>query len=142
MTSSIEIEKYLKDQKGFLGCFASDNLPTFPKSLPASLIINTHKKSQPGEHWLALVLTKSKCLYFDSFGVGITEETIVSYLQQKYEKATVNNECIQHLYSESCGLFCIAFLKNVKSKASYEKFISKFSLYNLQKNDNIVLKLM
>ena len=142
MTSSTEIEKYLKDQKGFLGCFASDNLPTFPKSLPASLIINTHKKSQPGEHWLALVLTKSKCLYFDSFGVGITEETIVSYLQQKYEKVTVNNECIQHLYSESCGLFCIAFIKNVKSKLSFEKFISKFSLFNLQKNDNIVLNLI
>ena len=44
MTSSIEIENYLKDQKGFLGCFASDDLPTFPKLLPASLIINTHKK--------------------------------------------------------------------------------------------------
>ena len=61
MTSSIEIENYLKDQKGFLGCFASDDLPSFPKKLPASLIINTHKKNQPGEHWLAIVLTKQKC---------------------------------------------------------------------------------
>ena len=106
------------------------------------MIINTHRKNQPGEHWLALVLTKSKCLYFDSFGVGITEETIVSYLQQKYEKVTVNNECIQHLYSESCGLFCIAFIKNVKSKTSFETFISKFNLLDLLKNDNIVLNLI
>ena len=138
MTSSIEIEKYLKDQKGFLGCFASDDLPTFPKSLPASLIINTHKKSQPGEHWLALVLTKRKCFYFDSFGAPILEEKIVIYLQQKYKKVTVNNECIQHFTSASCGLFCIAFIKNVNSKISFEKFISKFSLTNLLKNDNIV----
>ena len=142
MTSSIEIEKYLKDQKGFLGCFASDDLPTFPKSLPASLIINTHKKSQPGEHWLALVLTKHKCFYFDSFGAPILEETIVIYLQQKYKKVTVNNECIQHFTSASCGLFCIAFIKNVNSKISFEKFISKFSLLNLLKNDNIVLNLL
>ena len=142
MTSSIEIENYLKDQKGFLGCFASDDLPTFPKSLPASLIINTHKKSQPGEHWLALVLTKHKCFYFDSFGAPILEETIVSYLQQKYEKVTINNECIQHLYSDSCGLYCIAFVKNVKSKTSFETFISKFNLYDLLKNDNIVINLM
>ena len=142
MTSSIEIEKYLKDQKGFLGCFASDDLPTFPKLLPASLIINTHKKSQPGEHWLALVLTKRKCFYFDSFGAPILEETIVIYLQQKYKKVTVNNECIQHFTSASCGLFCIAFIKNVNSKISFEKFISKFSLFDLLKNDNIVLNLL
>ena len=142
MTSSTEIEKYLKDQKGFLGCFASDDLPPIPKILPASMIINTHRKNQPGEHWLALVLTKHKCFYFDSFGAPILEETIVKYLQQKYRKVTVNNECIQHFTSASCGLFCIAFIKNVKSKLSFEKFISKFSLFNLQKNDNIVLNFL
>ena len=139
MTSSIDIENYLKDQRGFLGCFAYNDLPPFPKKFPVSMIINTHRKNQPGEHWLALVLTKSKCLYFDSFGVGITEETIVSYLQQKYEKVTVNNECIQHFNSTSCGLFCIAFIKHVKSKPSFETFISKFNLFDLLQNDNIIL---
>ena len=142
MTSSTEIEKYLKDQKGFLGCFASDDLPPIPKILPASMIINTHRKNQPGEHWLALVLTKHKCFYFDSFGAPILEDTIVKYLQQKYRKVTVNNECIQHFTSASCGLFCIAFIKNVNSKNRYEKFISKFSLFNLLKNDNVVLNLL
>ena len=139
MTSLIEIENYLKDQKGFLGCFASDDLPSFPKKLPASLIINTHKKNQPGEHWLAIVLTKNKCFYFDSFGVPIMEETIVSYLQQKYQKVTINNECIQHFNSTSCGLFCVAFIKHVKSKPSFETFISKFNLFDLLQNDNIIL---
>ena len=142
MTSSIEIENYLKNQKGFLGCYAYNDLPPIPKILPASMIINTHRKNQPGEHWLALVLTKTKCFYFDSFGGPILEETIVSYLQQKYEKVTINNECIQHLYSDSCGLYCIAFVKNVKSKTSFETFISKFNLYDLLKNDNIVINLM
>ena len=142
MTSSIEIENYLKDQKGFLGCFACNDLPPIPKILPASMIINTHRKNQPGEHWLALVLTKTKCFYFDSFGAPILEEMIVSYLQLKYKKVTVNNECIQHFTSASCGLFCIAFVKNVNSKFSFEKFISKFSLFDLLKNDNIVLNLL
>ena len=142
MTSSIEIENYLKNQKGFLGCFAYNDLPPIPKILPASMIINTHRKNQPGEHWLALVLTKTKCFYFDSFGAPILEETIVIYLQQKYKKVTVNNECIQHFTSASCGLFCLAFVKNVNNKISFEKFISKFSLLNLLKNDNIVLNLL
>ena len=142
MTSSIEIENYLKNQKGFLGCFAYNDLPPIPKILPASMIINTHRKNQPGEHWLALVLTKTKCFYFDSFGAPILEEIIVSYLQQKYKKVTVNNECIQHFTSASCGLFCIAFIKNVNSKISFETFISKFNLFNLLTNDNIVLNLI
>ena len=142
MTSSIEIENYLKNQKGFLGCFAYDDLPPFPNEFPASMIINTHKKNQPGEHWLALVLTKHKCFYFDSFGVPIMEDIIISYLQQKYKKVIINNECIQHTFSTSCGLFCIAFVKNVNNKISFEKFISKFSLFNLLKNDNIVLNLL
>ena len=142
MTSSIEIENYLKNQKGFLGCFAYNDLPPIPKILPASMIINTHRKNQPGEHWLALVLTKTKCFYFDSFGAPILEEMIVSYLQLKYKKVTVNNECIQHFTSASCGLFCIAFIKNVNSKSSFEKFISKFNLFNLLTNDKIVLNLI
>ena len=142
MTSSIDIENYLKDQRGFLGCFACNDLPPFPKKFPVSMIINTHRKNQPGEHWLAIVLTKQKCFYFDSFGVPIMEKIIISYLQQKYKKVTINNECIQHYYSESCGLFCIAFIKHVKSKLGFEEFISKFNLLHLLKNDNIVLKLI
>ena len=142
MTSSIDIENYLKDQRGFLGCFACNDLPPFPKKFPVSMIINTHRKNQPGEHWLAIVLTKQKCFYFDSFGVPIMEKIIISYLQQKYKKVTINNECIQHYYSESCGLFCIAFIKHVKSKLGFEEFISKFNLLYLLKNDNIVLKLI
>ena len=142
MTSSIEIENYLKNQKGFLGCFAYNDLPPIPKILPASMIINTHRKNQPGEHWLALVLTKTKCFYFDSFGAPILEEMIVSYLQQKYKKVTVNNECIQHFTSASCGLFCIAFIKYVKTKSNFETFISRFNLHNVLDNDKIVLSLI
>ena len=142
MTTSTAIENYLKEQKGFLGCFAYNDLPPLPKLLPASMLINTHKKNQPGEHWLGLVLTKHKCFYFDSFGVPIMEERIISYLQPKYKKVIINNECIQHFTSASCGLFCIAFIKNVKSKPSFESFISKFNLFDILKNDDIVLNLM
>ena len=138
MTSSIEIENYLKDQKGFLGCFASDNLPTFPKSLPASLIINTHKKSQPGEHWLALVLTKHKCFYFDSFGLPIVEEYILKFLEPHYNVVTYSDVCIQHIGSHKCGEFSLLFVKHVNSKTTYNKFLSHFNHKNLKENDVIV----
>ena len=142
MTSSIEIKNYFKNDPNFLGCFPFNDLPPFPQKLPAFMIINTDKKNQPGEHWLGLVLTNKKCFYFDSFGVPIMEEDIVSYLRQKYKKVTINNECIQHFSSASCGLYCIAFVKHVKSKQSFESFISNFDFMNLLKHDNIVLDLI
>ena len=47
MTTSVEIENYMKEEEGFLGCFAYDDLPPIPNKFPASMIVNTHKKNQP-----------------------------------------------------------------------------------------------
>ena len=55
---STEIEQNLKHDKYFMGCFASDLLPTFPNSFPKTLIINTKPSNMKGEHWVALVLKK------------------------------------------------------------------------------------
>ena len=80
------IEYILQNKKDFLGCFPMDRLPPFPSVFPKSMIINTQKSSQPGEHWVALVLTEKKCYYFDSFGWPIMEENILRYLEPHYEK--------------------------------------------------------
>ena len=64
---STEIENILKTSKKFLGCFPLDELPYFPRRLPASLIVNTDTSIAKGDHWLALILQKDKCFYFDSF---------------------------------------------------------------------------
>ena len=141
MTSSTEIEDYLKNNSKFIGCFGRNNLPKIVP-LPCSLIINTDPTTKPGDHWLGLVLTKKKCFYFDSFGLGIMDKNIIDFLKKYYDKVTINNECIQHYDSDKCGLYCIAFVNNVNSKSSYERFISNFNLVHLLKNDNIVLSLM
>ena len=139
---STEIENILLTSKNFLGCFPMNELPPFPHTLPSSLIVNTDISTGRGEHWLGLVLTKNKCFYFDSFGAPIIEDIIISYLQQKYTKVIINNECIQHTFSTSCGLFCIAFIKYVKTKSNFETFISRFNLHNVLDNDKIVLSLI
>ena len=68
---STTIEQILLSKKDFLGCFPLDKLPPFPTKFPKSMIVNTHKSNQPGEHWVALILTKKDCFYFDSFGLPI-----------------------------------------------------------------------
>ena len=135
---STEINIILKESQSFLGCFAIDMLPPFPKLLPASLIVNTDTSGGSGEHWLALILHKDECFYFDSFGLPILEEQLIRYLEPHYDLVFYSDVCIQHLESINCGKFCIAFIKYVNSKLEYYNFLSCFNQLNLRKNDMII----
>ena len=134
MTSSVYIESYLAEDEHFSGCFPKDKLPIFPKQFPKSLIINTDDSSKPGDHWVALVLFKTKCF---SFGLPIVDLSILKFLKP-YKKVTYSSTCIQDVASNQCGQFCIAFIQNVRSKISYSKFVSMFNAVNLKYNDYIV----
>ena len=134
---STEIEHNLKHDKYFMGCFASDLLPSFPNSFPKTLIINTKPSNMKGEHWVALVLKKKKCFYFDSFGVPILNDDILQFLQDYY-KVTYSDVCIQSVNSEKSGKFCIAFVKAVRSKQSYSEFLSNFNFIDLASNDLLI----
>ena len=135
---STEIENILRTSKNFLGCFPLDELPYFPQRLPASLIINTDTSIGNGTHWLALVLRKDQCFYFDSFGLPIVEEYLLKFLEPHYDIVTYSDVCIQHAESKKCGEFCILFVEHVKSKTTYDKFLSHFNIKNLKENDVIV----
>ena len=135
---STEIENILVTSKNFLGCFPLDELPYFPQRLPASLIINTDTSKGNGDHWLALVLDKNKCFYFDSFGLPVVEKYLLDYLEPYYNTVTYSDVCIQDIESEKCGGFCVMFVKHVKNKTTYDKFLSIFNHENLQENNWIV----
>ena len=133
-----EIEDKLSSSKIFLGCFPMDDLPPFPQRMPASLIVNTDISTEIGDHWLALVLEEDYCYYFDSFGLPIMDETLIKYLESHYRKVTYSDVCIQHIESNKCGEFCIIFVEYVNSKTSYDKFLSNFNHFSIEKNDVIV----
>jgi len=135
--NAYDIENILFYNKNFMGCFACDQLPPLPTTFPRSLIINTAPYNTEGEHWVALVLQKNRCYYFDSFGLPVHNKNIIHFLY-KYKKVTYTDVCIQHIHSEKCGQFCIAFIKHVHSKSSYNDFISQFDFVKLYKNDEIV----
>ena len=139
---STDIEHLIGNRKQFLGCFPLDRLPPLPTQFPKSMIINTDKATKTGDHWLGLVLTEKKCFYFDSFGLPLIDETIIKYLHSFYKIVTYSNVCIQDVTSNKCGEFCIVFVKHVKSKSTYKKFISNFNQVNLLNNDEIVLNML
>ena len=122
----------------YLGCFPLDQLPTFPTQFPVSCIINTQTSRKVGEHWVALVLTNTKCFYFDSFGLPIINQRILQYLNPYFEIIGYSDVCIQHVESDKCGEFCIVFVTQVENKRMYEKFISQFNMVDVKENDNII----
>ena len=132
---SNEIKKFLAKEKHFMGCYPCDKLPTFPKKLPRSLIVNTDSVQRPGDHWVALVFTEKECFYFDSFGVGILEIDIWRYVQNKYTSFIHSVVEIQSIKSKKCAEFCIGFVLYVKSIKSYENYIKKFHFEKPMLND-------
>ena len=138
---SLDIEQVIStidERKQFLGCFPLDQLPDFPTQFPKSCIINTQTSTKLGEHWIALILTKKHCFYFDSFGLPIIDQRIIEYLNPHYTIVRYSDVCIQHIESDKCGEFCIVFVTQVNSKITYEKFISQFNLEDVRENDNII----
>ena len=138
---STDIEQVIStidERKQFLGCFPLDQLPDFPTQFPKSFIINTQTSTKPGGHWIALIITKKRCFYFDSFGLPIINQNILKYLNPHYTNVRYSDVCIQHVESGKCGKFCIVFVTQVKSKATYERFISQFNFDNIRENDIII----
>ena len=133
-----EIERLLDVNDTFIGCYPHDKLPQIEKKSNISIIINTANSKSVGEHWVAMRMTKDKCFYFDSFGLPIVEEYLLKFLHPHYNVVTYSDVCIQHLKSDKCGEFCILFVKHVKNKTTYDKFLSNFNYENLQENDAIV----
>merc|ERR1711915_1012495 len=98
---------------------------------------NTSYSHEKGDHWVALVMNRNHCFYFDSFGLPVLSSEIFDFLKP-YHKVFYSDVCIQNINSLSCGKFCIAFIKNVKNKVSYEHFLSIFDQVHLSKNDKII----
>lgn len=136
-----DIINALKNERSFGGCYPSNKIPIF-YHFPCTIVVNTQSDDKPGQHWVAVHMTKFTSFYFDSFGLPALEPDILKYLKHRSRTVVYNSTCIQHMYSISCGLFCIAFVKHVKSKKSFISFINQFSMSNLSKNDRLVLKLI
>ena len=132
---SSTINKIMRKDKDFIGCFAFDNLPKIPAKFPAKFIINTGAAKTDGEHWVAVLMNSKECFYFDSFGLPIINVELLEYIKNKYKSVIYSEVCIQHHLSNMCGPFCIYFLSMVKTKESYRKFINSFSHNDLLVND-------
>ena len=128
-----EINRKLRHVNGFVGVFPKNQLPVI-RSCPASFVFNTDPASEPGKHWIAVLILEEQIEYFDATG---RYPVITSYLK-KHEKPVLFNHCrVQSPYSIACGLFCVDFI--LRSGESFCEIISSFSRNRLF-NDFLLLR--
>ena len=74
--------KVTKDS--FIGVFSSDTLPSYAQT--GYYVVNLDTSQQPGSHWIAIKISKSKCKneYFDSYGLGPPTVRFKRFMKYNY----------------------------------------------------------
>ena len=121
--------------ENFIGVFARDQLPS-KINWPSSLIVNTDKINERGEHWLAIYFTSNKeCCFFDSYGRG-PELFRLQYFVDHYSNSWEHNKTrLQSLDSSVCGQYCIYFIMMKCRGMQLDDIIGCFSENDFKFND-------
>ena len=116
------------NQTYYSGCFARDKIPLKFKK-PATLIVNTDVSTSPGEHWIAIHLTReNRGEYFDPYGLPPLHNDLQAFLFKQCPAGIVYNpRTLQCLECITCGHYCVAYVKSKAAKLTFCKFLSKFT---------------
>ena len=102
--------------KEFRGVLTLTEINSWPEPhayLPVGHIINTEtKKNGPGEHWVALYISRDGyCDYFDSYGTAPLEPIYRWLLERDLTPVHYNKKWLQSPKEKICGAYCLLFLK-------------------------------
>jgi hypothetical protein len=143
--NTYQINSLLSHLKCFIGTYPRDLLPKNPiKIRPCALIINTDKASEPGEHWVAIYLSKENCAeYFDSFGFTPYHTDILKFLSRNNIKKIIYNvKQLQSVMSKTCGAYCVLFVKFRCLNFTFCDVINYFSSNTLDNDMRAMLSLL
>ena len=93
----------------FTGVYPRDGLP---KRIlrNAAVIINTHNKDQPGEHWVAVYIGKDgRGVYFDPYGLPPYYPEFLDFLRRNTNSYSYHKTRVQDK-SGPCGQYCVYFI--------------------------------
>ena len=113
--------KVTKDS--FIGVFSSDTLPSYAQT--GYYVVNLDMSQQPGSHWIAIKISKSKCKneYFDSYGLGPPTVHFKRFMKYNY---IYNSKGLQHSLSTTCAQWCIYLHMEKVSRMELEKYTKTF----------------
>jgi len=122
------INKVLQKERCFVGTFPVDKIP-IPRKLPYAVVVNTDASDKPGQHWVAIFIAQDGLgEYFDSFGFSPLDYRITNFLNNNAPKGWLYNaNTFQHILSQSCGQYCILFIRLRARNFSFCTFMYLFT---------------
>ena len=109
-----------------------------PKTInDEAYVIHLDEYASVPTHWIALYVKNNEVIYFDSFDVEDVPKEIKRFIGHKNRKANIFR--IQADNSIMCGYFCIGFIDFMFANKILIDFTSFFSLYDLRKNNDLIL---
>ena len=128
----------------FLGVFAADQLIAIDRYRKGVLICNTNPSNQIGEHWVALCLSRSTIIYYDSLNTKFHESYFIKRFLKKHNKNFFrNNFQIQTFTSERCGIHSIVFcyiLSKKNNEQTFHQFLKSFASLKLPQRESLSLQ--
>ena len=127
--------------KDFIGVFSANELDFLIDKNNFSLIVNSNENTDFSiGHFITIIVKKFEIIYIDSFGIKCANKKILQFMESLERPIRFNNQQIQHIFSNYCGLYAILFIlyydkKNIRKKIKLY-FVKRF----LKKNDVKCLK--
>ena len=131
--TNFETQKCYANEPRYNGVFLRDDLPNKKK---VAYLLNLDEYAAGETHWIDLFLTGIEVIYFDTFGVERIPEDIKKFIGNKNIKGNIFR--VESNNSIMCGYFCIEFIDSILANEKLTDFISLFSPYGFEKNDNII----
>lgn len=137
--NTLELSHFLRRDgyvnRAFQGIYPIDRLPS-QVYYPCAIVINTDTAEGAGKHWIALYIDSFQVgVFFNSFGVGPTHQSVREFLVKHTVKWTYSNVQIQGVLSITCGLYCLYFLHQVARGVSVPWLLRPFDRLDLWRND-------
>lgn len=138
MLTTSQIEARLRGTPHFIGVFPCDRLPQKINKYPATLIVNTDGASEPGEHWVAILLMAGRrAEFFCPFGFPPLVPELQQFLGRHASAGLTYNQCtMQDINSTLCGDYCICFVRCVARGQQLRQFVTRFRNQALGGNSN------
>ncbi len=131
--SSYDLHMLTNREPNFLGIFASNELETLRIIRPCvSFIVNLDISSEPGSHWIAIRIGRTRVEVFDSLGFTFKlwdkyPQHLITFLSRYARSHSFFiSPILQPPNSFTCGLFC-AFYIIYRQNHSFNNCIKKFT---------------
>ena len=124
----------------FRGVYPSNRLPKrLQRGIAHAFVINIDPDTKPGSHWVAVYFNHfGQATYFDSFGLSPYVPAIKTFITKNCNSLKYNSWILQSFYSQTCGLYCILFIKSLCRGQTLTYFLKRFNPLSQLYNDNVI----